>query len=84
MTTNTPTPFTERDLAILVEEYITQQRSEFTLKGLYDYVVYWGMEDNRIAGDQLTETDKEKVYNILKRVVKDGWIKEQDGAFIKQ
>lgn len=86
MTTNTPTPFTDRDLAVLVEEYITQQRSEFTLKGLYDYIVYWGMEDKRIAGDQLSEVDKdkEKVNVILNRIVKDGRIRVKgDGEYLK-
>lgn len=84
MSTNTPTPFADRDLAILVEEYITQQCSEFTLKGLYDYIVYWGMEDNRIAGDQLSEVDKEKVNGILKRIVKDGRIRvNSDGGYLK-
>ena len=48
-----PIPYTPSELSILVEEYITQQPSQFTLKGLCSYIVYWGMEDNRIAGHQL-------------------------------
>lgn len=68
------TPFTTQDLSVLVEEYITQQRAEFTLRGLYAYIVYWAMEEKRIAGDQLTDADKEKVNGILKRIVKDGRI----------
>ena len=75
MAANDITPYTETELAVLVEEYITQQRSEFTLKGLYAYIVYWGMEGKRIAGDQLTEADREKVNCILNRIVKDGRIK---------
>ena len=41
-------PYNDQELSVLVEEYITQQQSEFTLKGLYAYIAYWGMEDGRI------------------------------------
>lgn len=34
MATTNITPYTEKELAVLVEEYITQQPKEFTLKGL--------------------------------------------------
>lgn len=76
MTMNTP--YTTQDLSVLVEEYITQQRAEFTLRGLYAYIVYWGMEEKRIADDQLTDADKEMVNGILKRIVKDGRISVVD------
>ena len=85
MTMNTP--FTTQDLSVLVEEYITQQRAEFTLSGLYAYIVYWGMEDKCIVGDQLTAEDKNTVDHILDRIVKDGRISissEDNTMFIKQ
>ena len=83
MTMNTP--FTTHDLSVLVEEYITQQRAEFTLRGLYAYIVYWAMEEKRIAGDQLTDADKEKVNGTLERIVKDGRIRgKEEGTYIKQ
>ena len=83
MTMNTP--FTTHDLSVLVEEYITQQRAEFTLRGLYAYIVYWAMEEKRIAGDQLTDADKEKVNGILERIVNDGRIGARgEGEYIKQ
>ncbi len=81
MTMNTL--YTTHDLSVLVEEYITQQRAEFTLRGLYAYIVYWAMEEKRIAGDQLTDADKEKVNGILKRIVKDGRIRENGDGFEK-
>ena len=82
MTMNTP--YTTQDLSVLVEEYITQQRAEFTLRGLYAYIVYWAMEEKRIAVDQLTEADKEKVDGILKRIVKDGRIGARgEGEYVK-
>lgn len=82
-----PTPYTDQELSVLVEEYITHQRNEFNLKGLYSYIVYWGMEEKRIEGDQLFDTDKEKVNAILNRIVKDGRIcvsAEDKTQFIKQ
>lgn len=59
------TPYTDQELSILVEEYITQQRSGFSLKGLYAYIVYWGMEGHRIAGDRLQAADTDRVNGIL-------------------
>lgn len=87
MATNNITSYSEKEQAVLVEEYITQQRKEFTLKGLTSYIVYWGMEDKRIVGDQLTADDKNRVNNILARIVKDGRISilsEDNTKFIKQ
>ena len=51
MITKNPTPYTDHEFSIFVKEYITRQRSEFTIKGLYSYIVYWRMEDHRIEGD---------------------------------
>ncbi len=84
MTMNTP--FTTHDLSVLVEEYITQQRVEFTLRGLYAYIVYWAMEEKRIAGDQLSDDDKEKVNGILTRIIRDGRIRMLDDntKYLKQ
>ena len=87
MNTNNPTPYTDQELTVLIEEYITQQRAEFTLRGLYAYIVYWAMEEKRIAGDQLSDADMEKVNGILKRIVKDGRIRviSSDGKqYVKQ
>jgi len=85
MNTNNPTPYTDQELTVLIEENITQQRAEFTLRGLYAYIVYWAMEEKRIAGDQLTDVYKEKVNGILKRIVKDGRISVVDeNTYIKQ
>ena len=85
MKTNNPTPYTDQELSVLVEEYITQQRSEFSLKGLYSYVVYWGMEDGRINGDQLQQDDKVRIHNIIDRIIREGRIRVvDDDSFIKQ
>lgn len=87
MKTNNPTPYTDQELSVLVEEYITQLRSEFALKGLISYIVYWGMEDKRIVGDRLMEADKVRVNAILNRIIKDGRIRissEDNSKYIKQ
>lgn len=72
-----------RELAVLLEEYITQQRAEFTLKGLYAYIIYWGMEGHGIEGDQLPAVDKESVNRILERIVADVRIRADGEGFVK-
>ena len=71
----------DEKLRILVEEYIVQQRKEFTFKELCSYVLYWAMEDNHTLYDgyQMSESDKERVGHILDSIVKDGRLaKETD------
>lgn len=41
--------YTDAELRNLVEEYITQQKSGFTLKGVCSYVLYWAVEDDKVA-----------------------------------
>lgn len=49
--------YSDSKLRILVEEYITQQRSTFTLDGLCSYVQYWAMEDVHTTNVGLYESD---------------------------
>ena len=48
-----PTPiavdYSNADLRILVEEYLSKQKSEFSLKGICSYILYWAMEEGRTA-----------------------------------
>lgn len=48
---NNPVPVTyfDSELHNLVEEYITQQKSEFTLKGECTYNLYCAIEDGKAA-----------------------------------
>ena len=50
--TNNNTPvsviYTDAELRNLVEEFITQQKTEFTLKGVCSYVLYWAVEDDKV------------------------------------
>ena len=72
--------YSDEKLRILVEEYITQERSTFTLKGVCSYVLYWAMEDGHTNGaglyecDQLAQTDCERIYSVLQKVVGEGRI----------
>lgn len=74
--------YSDEKLRLLVEEYITQQRSSFTLKGVCSYVLYWAMEDGRTVNagktlyesNQLQEGDCERIRQILESIVKDGRI----------
>jgi hypothetical protein len=81
MTMNTP--YTTQELSVLVEEYITQQRARFTLCGLYAYIAYWGMEESRIAGHQLSADVRQTVSQILQRIVRDGRIRGEGDEYEK-
>ena len=73
--------YSDEKLRILVEEYIIQQRKDFTFKGLCSYILYWSMEDNQALYDsyQMTAPDSERVNRILDSIVKDGrLVKEYD------
>ena len=83
--------YTDAELRNLVEEYITQQKSEFTLKDVCSYVLYWAVEDDKVAqGHSLIESnaisnaDQQRVKRLLEAVVTDGRIVSvSDGTFQK-
>lgn len=73
--------YTDFELRNLVEEYITQQKSEFALKGVCSYILYWAVEDGKVADEkdmieryEMQASDKERVLRILENVVSDGRI----------
>lgn len=73
--------YSDAELRNLVEEYITQQKSEFTLKGVCSYVLYWSVEDGKtvegkklIESDELQQSDQERVLKILNAIFADGRI----------
>jgi len=73
--------YTDTELRNLVEEFITQQKAEFTLKGVCLYILYWAVEDGKVAegkslieSDELQSGDQERVKRILESVVADGRI----------
>ena len=83
--TNNNTPvsvtYTDTQLRNLVEEYITQQKSGFTLKGVCSYVLYWAVEDDKVAqcdslieSNAISNADQQRVKRLLEAVVTDGRI----------
>lgn len=72
--------YSDEKLRILVEGYITQQRSAFTLKGVCSYVLYWAMEDGHTTGvglfesSQLSQADCDRISDVLEKIASEGRI----------
>lgn len=73
--------YTDYELRNLVEEYITQQKSEFTLKGVCSYILYWAVEDDKVAdakapivGNELSCHDQSRISQVLDSIIADGRI----------
>ena len=81
--------YSDEKLRILVEEYITQQKSSFTLKGVCSYVLYWAMEDGHATGaglfesNQLSQADSERICCVLAKIVGEGRIAAQGEQYQK-
>jgi len=81
--------YSDEKLRILVEEYITQQKSSFTLEGVCSYVLYCAMEDGHSASsglfesDQLAPTDRKRISGVLENVVSEGRIIAYGESFEK-
>lgn len=79
--------FSDKKLRILVEEYITQQKAEFTSKGVCSYILFWAMEDGKVdkepdslfEGNELQFADKERVRRVLETIANDGRIEAVNG-----
>ena len=73
--------YTDSQLRAIVEEYIMQQKSKLSVKGAYDYVLYWAIEEGRVAdasgifeGTALQPDDQERVKSVLQTIAQDGRI----------
>lgn len=73
--------YTDAQLRNLVEEYITQQKSEFTLKGVCSYILNWAVEDDKVAqckslieSNAINSKDQERVIRVLNAIIADGRI----------
>ena len=80
--------YSDEKLRILVEEYITQQRTSFTLKSVCSYVLYWAMENGHTTGavlfesDQLAQTDGDRINGLLQKIVGEGRIAVSCEGFV--
>lgn len=73
--------YTDTELRNLVEEFITQQKSEFTLKGVCSYILYWAVEDGKVTdgkglieNEEMQTRDQDRVKRILETIIADGRI----------
>ena len=79
--------YSDTSLRILIEEYLTQQRTPFTLKGVCSYVLYWAIEEGRTADSQNTlfasnhlhPTDCERISRILRKISQEQRITVESG-----
>ena len=75
-----PVDYSDAMLRILVEEYITMQRHEFTFRGVCDFVLYRAMEEGRMVGqtfyesNELQPADQERILCVLKKIADEGRI----------
>lgn len=72
--------YSDSRLRILVEEYITMQKHEFTFKDLCSYILYWAKEEGKTTNtglyesDQLDVADCERISVILRKIIGEGRI----------
>ena len=73
--------YSDTELRNLVEEYISQQKSEFRLKGVCSYFFYQAVEDGKIANannmidsNELQTGDQGRVKGLFDVIVADGRI----------
>lgn len=84
MSPNNPITLTYSDaeLRILVEEFVAQQKMEFTFKSLCSFILYWAMEEGKTAGNgsvvrdsnELQGSDQNRARLILESIARDGRI----------
>ena len=84
MSPNNPITLTYSDaeLRILVEEFVVQQKKEFTFRSLCSFILCWAMEEGKTVGygciiresNELLESDQDRVRRILESIVMDGRI----------
>lgn len=92
MTTNAnpiSVTYSDEKLRILVEEYITMQKKEFTFKGVCSYILHRAMEEERTKdeglyeSDQLSSADSERVSKIMDKIVAEQRIAISASGFVK-
>lgn len=67
--------YSDAELHNLIEEFITQQKAEFTFKGVCSYIAYWAMEDGMKAGNnKIQPNDQDRVRRVLEAIIRDGRI----------
>ena len=59
----------DAELRNLVEEFVVQQKKEFTFKSLCSFILYWAMEEKKTAGhDSAFRESNERTIRIVLNV----------------
>lgn len=83
--------YSDAELRNLIEEYITQQKTEFTFEGVCSFIAYWAMEDGMKTGtgniiyesNKIRPDDQDRVRRVLDAFIRDGRIKVSGEAYYK-
>lgn len=83
--------YSDAELRDLIEEYITQQKAEFTFTGVCSYIAYWAMEEGMKTGtskifyesNKIQPDDQDRVRRVLDAFIRDGRIKVFGEAYYK-
>ena len=81
----------DSELRNLIEEYITQQKAEFSFEGVCSYIAYWSMEDGMKTGsskiiyesNKIQPNDLERVRRVLDAIIRDGRITASGESYYK-
>lgn len=82
--------YSDSKLRVLIEEYITMQKKEFSFKGVCSYILYRAMEEERTKSDGLYEsnnlahTDSERISKILEKIVAEHRIETRGAGFVNK
>lgn len=90
-TNNISLTYSDSELHNLIEEFITQQKAEFTFKGVCSYIAYWAMEDGMKTGtsktiyesNKIQPDDQDRVRHVLDAFIRDGRIKVSGETYYK-
>lgn len=91
MTTNTnpiKVKYSDEKLRILVEEFITMQKHDFTFKSLCSYILYRAMGEEKTANEglyesnQLCSADCERLTLILRKIINEGRLTYGTDSFV--
>lgn len=71
--------YSDAELRNLIEEYITQQKAEFTFEGVCSFIAYWAMEEGMKTGaskiiyesNKIQPDDQDRVRRVLDAFIRD-------------
>lgn len=83
--------YSDSELRNLIEEYIIQQKVEFTFEGVCSFIAYWAMEDGMKTGtgniiyesNKIQPDEQDRVRRVLDAFIRDGRIKVSGEAYYK-